>query len=88
MTAAILTIVATLVSAAWWIYKRKVLNSETPAVKNQRYREEVDREIAEDDAKGASVRLNDTLAQLRLRMPHDGGKGDTGGQNRGASERR
>lgn len=67
MTASILTILAALIPFLIWLWKRRVAREDSPEEKQREWMRQAEREIASDDAGSASVRVNDALAELRMR---------------------
>ena len=62
-----------------FIARRRAAKNDNPEVKQSRWNAEVNREVTKKDGVGATVRINDALARLRMRRantkPADGSGG-------------
>ena len=65
MTATILTLLATLVPFAIWLWKRHAAKTDDPTQQHELHREQIAKEIIHDDEAAANRSLDDDLDKLR-----------------------
>ena len=65
IAASIIAILAAAVPFLVWYWRRRIEKKDDPQTQNTRRREEIAREIARDDERGANRRLDDDLDRLR-----------------------
>ena len=65
MTVTILGIIATLLGAIWFLWKRAILKTDEPDEIAKRKKEELARNIIKGDSAAESVRVNDLLRSIK-----------------------
>ena len=86
MTAAVVSLIATVIGFVVWLIKRRAANAELPGTVLKKYEDEARKAIAARDSAGVNILLSDRLRAIGRNTSGQGNLLAGGGQG-GSSER-